>query len=176
MTRLLLAAALLVSAGAGALSACDADVREGCIAGPCTGGSGGSAASSSGSTGTGGGSGGAGAAAACPETPRTGDFPCDVFAIIHAKCNPCHQMPPLNGAPFPELTYADTQKVYAQGPPERLIFQQMYLQIQPGASPQMPLIGTLTAAEFAKLSGWLAECAPPVPAGTGCGCPGNGCN
>jgi hypothetical protein len=52
----------------------------------------------------------------------------------------------------------------------------MYDQIQPGASPRMPLGGMLTDAEMKTLGDWLAACAPPAAAGTGCGCPGNGCD
>ena len=60
--------------------------------------------------------------------------------------------------------------------PGKLVFQQMYDQTRPGALPQMPLGGMLGAHDFTTLSGWLAMCAPPVPSGTGCGCPGKGCN
>jgi hypothetical protein len=164
--RLLAALLALTSVwAAGALSACSSNTQEGCLAGPCTGGAGG--------MGTGGGAGGAGAAATCHPDPQTGDFPCDVFAVVHQHCNPCHQDPPQNGAPFPLLTYADTQQVYKPG---KLVFQQMYDQIQPGAGPRMPLGGSLTDAEFDTLANWLAACAPPTAAGTGCGCPGQGCN
>ena len=182
MTRSLLTAALLLAGSAAAFNACDAHLTEGCLAGPCTstgtGGSSASSSSSSSTTGAGGaggagGSGGAGAAAACPPIAQSGDFPCDVFAVVHQRCNPCHQSPPLNDAPFPLLTYADTQQVYLPG---KLVFQQMYDQVQPDASPRMPLGGELTDAEFTTLTGWLAMCARPLPTGTGCGCPGTGCD
>jgi len=80
-------------------------------------------------------------------------------------------MPPLNGAPFPLLTYADTQKVYAPG---ALIFQQMFISTGPEGSPRMPFGGMLAPADYDLLHGWLGKCAPPVPAGTGCGCMGGG--
>jgi hypothetical protein len=153
-------AALLFAACAAALACCNANVVENCIAGPCTGGVG-----------------GAGGADGCPAVPQTGDFPCDVFAVIHPNCTRCHQDPPLNGAPFPLLTYADTQKVFLPG---RLVFQQMYDQTRPNAAPRMPLGGSLSDAGYSTLSDWLLQCAPPVPAGTGCGCvtddAGPGCN
>ncbi len=184
MLRPLLTATLLLAGSTAAyLGGCDAHVTEGCLAGPCTAlGSGGSSsvgAGMSATNGTGGassttGTGGTGGTAdTCPPVAQSGDFPCDVFAVVHQRCNPCHQMPPSNGAPFPLLTYEDTQQVYVPG---KLVFQQMYDQIQPGAQPRMPLGGQLTDAEMATLGGWLAMCAPPVPAGTGCGCPGTGCN
>jgi len=152
--RLLAAVAALTTAWtAAALGACSSNPSEGCLAGPCTGG--------------------AGAAAACPIDPQTGDFPCEVFAVVHQRCNPCHQDPPQNGAPFPLLTYEDTQQAYTPG---KLRFQQMYDQIQPAAAPRMPLGGSLTDAELATLAGWLAACAPPEPQGAGCACPGQGCD
>jgi hypothetical protein len=141
--------------------ACDADVTESCTNGPCGGG----VTSSSSATGT--------DAANCPSTPQTGDFPCDVFAVVHHNCNPCHQNPPLNGAPFPLLVYADTQKVYS---PTELVFQQMFISTGPNGSPRMPFGGMLTPTDYDLLHGWLAQCAPPVPSGTGCGCPGMGCD
>jgi hypothetical protein len=155
MPRTLLAALVLAVCALALASSCNASVTEGCLDGPCaTGGSGGG-------TGTGGG------ADACPATPQTGDFPCDVFAVIHTNCNPCHQNPPQNGAPFPFLTYADTQQVFSPG---KLRFQQMYDQTRPGATPRMPFGGMLDAADYATLSNWLLMCAPPVPSGKGCGC------
>lgn len=171
MARSLLAAALLLVASAAAfVTSCNASTTESCLAGPCTG-SGGSGGT--GGMGTSSGSGGAGAAAACPPVAQTGDFPCEVFKVVHHRCNPCHQTPPLSGAPFPFLTYEDTQVVYEPG---KLRFQQMYDQVQPGASPRMPLGGMLTDSEFATLTTWLGKCAPPLPEGTGCECPGTGCD
>ncbi len=166
---------------------CDAQVTESCVSGPCgldTGGAGGATSSPTGTggatsspTGTGGatGTGGSGPdAASCPVVAQTGDFPCDVFAVVHASCNPCHQMPPQNGAPFPLLTYADTQQPYTAS--VGLVFQQMFISTGPHGMPRMPLGGTLDATDYATLHDWLGQCAPPVPAGTGCGCPGTGCN
>jgi hypothetical protein len=147
----LVAAAVVVAA----VAACDAQTTESCTDGPC----GGSVTST--------GAGGEANAADCPATPQTGDFPCDVFAVVHAQCNPCHQSPPMNGAPFPLLTYADTQKVYSPG---ALVFQQMFISTGPDGSPRMPFNGMLTSADYDLLHGWLGKCAPPVPAGTGCGC------
>ena len=170
MSRLLFAAALLLAACVAApLSSCTADTTESCIGGPCTLAGSGGASSAVSSSGTGGGPG----ADACMPVSKTGDFPCDVFAVIHTNCNPCHQMPPLNNAPFPLLVYADTQAPYEPG---KLIFQQMYDQTRPGAAPRMPFGGMLSDPDYAMLSAWLLACAPPVAAGTGCGCPGTGCN
>src|SRR5262245_61069317 len=83
---LALAAAALA---AGAL-ACNANVTEGCATARCDygqGGANGVAPTSSSSTGASGG----GGLPMCSNVPITGDFPCEVFAVIHAKCNTCHQ-------------------------------------------------------------------------------------
>jgi hypothetical protein len=133
------------------IAACDASTTETCIGGPCTLGGGGG----------------------CGPGPAQGDYPCDVFAVIDAQCLPCHQSPPRLGAPFPLLTYEDTQQPFFGGP--KLVYQQMHDQIQPGAMPRMPFGGALSTADFATLDGWLSQCAPPVAAGMGCGCPGKGC-
>jgi hypothetical protein len=178
MIRSLLLASVVSAAAAAAFASACSSTSETCVSGPCgLGGASssagtGSATSSSGTTGTGGSDPDAGA---CSQTPQTGDFPCDVFAVIHARCNPCHQQPPQNGAPFPLLTYADTQQVYT--PSVGLVFQQMFISIGPNGAPRMPFGGPyLDATEYATLHDWLGQCAPPVPTGTGCGCPGTGCD
>ena len=158
-SSLFAALSLVVLVGAAVLPSCDASLSESCTSGPC----GGSPA----------GMGGGPDAANCPAIPQKGDFPCDVFAVIHHSCNPCHQTPVQHGAPFPLLTYADTQQEYA---PNFLIFQQMFVSTGPDGSPRMPFMSMLSPADYATLHGWLGQCAPPVPAGTGCGCPGMGCD
>ncbi|MFO0758129.1 MAG: hypothetical protein U0359_16660 [Byssovorax sp.] len=150
---------------------CDASVSDACFGGVCgQGGSGGSGTTST-TTGTGG-SGGS-------EPPATGDFPCDIFAIIHKSCNPCHQDPPLNGAPFPILTYEDTQQPFGSKGKKR--YQRMAEVIAPASGPFMPLqpnnvgVDPLDDATRDKLAAWLA--APTAePEGMGCECPGQGCN
>ena len=96
----------------------------------------------------------------CGTSPATGSFPADIAAILAAKCQPCHNDPQKNGAPFPLLTYDDVHKPFVGTRP---IYQQMYLQIQPGADPRM-LFGNapqLTPGEFSTLAAWLISCAPP---------------
>jgi hypothetical protein len=204
----------LVAAMAGVTAAgCDADLAQTCVGGPCylgTGGwpgypsssapsssSGAPSSSSGGPTGDAGDA-GPGNALACPTVPQTGDIPCDVFAVIHSICNQCHVKPPQNNAPFPILTYADTQEPFIgllgtgcttdaecgptpgnckNGKCNGLRFQQMYISIGPNGCPQMPFgEGMLPEPQFSTLYDWLGSCAPPAPAGTGCGCPGKGCD
>jgi hypothetical protein len=82
------------------------------------GGSGGSGGSSTAGTGSGGaagaaatgGSGGAAGAAGAGGfggARPANSLPCDVQAVLKARCQPCHQAPPLNGAPMRLLTWSD---------------------------------------------------------------------
>lgn len=156
-----------------AFTGCTADLTEGCLDGKCPPSTTASSSSSS-SSGTGGGD----AGVTCGPLPATGDIPCDVFKIIHGTCDRCHQDPPLIGAPFPLLTYEDTQVPYdTHG---KLNYQRMREVIQPAGSPHMPyksvniVVPELTPAEFATLDAWLA-CPTPTAQGQGCECPGMGC-
>ena len=163
----LLAAAVTAILFAG----CNADLTDGCLSGACPPGG---TTTSSTTTGSGGMDGGV----TCGPLPVSGDIPCDVFKVIHGTCNRCHVDPPLIGAPFPLLTYEDTQMKYdTQG---KLRYQRMHEVIQPDGAPHMPFQSTkivvpeLTAAEFATLDAWLA-CPTPTAQGQGCECPGQGC-
>jgi hypothetical protein len=99
--------------------------------------------------------------ARCGTSPATGSFPADIAAVLTDKCQPCHTMPPRNGAPFPLLTYENVHAPFAGGPTP--IYQEMYALIQPGADPHMPFGNApqLTADQFSTLSSWLLSCAPP---------------
>jgi uncharacterized membrane protein len=93
--------------------------------------------------------------------PATGTIPADVAAILTSRCQTCHQMPPVNGAPFPLLTYDDVHQLFAGTIP---IYQEMYLLTQPdGQQPHMPYGNApqLTADQLATLGSWLLACAPP---------------
>ena len=52
----------------------------------------------------------------------TGPDFCAARTVLRDKCQRCHQDPTQNGAPFPLLTYADTQVVDRKGVPR---FQRM---------------------------------------------------
>ena len=96
----------------------------------------------------------------CGPSPASGSIPADVLAVVTARCQPCHQDPPLNGAPFPLLTYEDVHSLFLMTIPK---YQEMHALIQPDGSPHMPY-GTapqLTAAQFKTLDDWLLDCAPP---------------
>jgi hypothetical protein len=101
----------------------------------------------------------------CPTNrPATGSFPPDVAAVLADKCQTCHQSPPKNHAPFPILTYAETQGVDPLSPYTGLpIWQVMHTVIQPKGVPHMPFGNApqLTSSEMTTLDGWLLACAPP---------------
>lgn len=146
---------------------CNADLTEGCLSGKCP-------PPETTTATTGGGDGGA----MCAPLPTTGDIPCEVFTVIHGVCNHCHVDPPLVSAPFPLLTYEDTQMAFdTHG---KLRYQRMKEVIQPDGSPHMPfdssiiVVPPLTDAQFAILDAWLT-CPTPTPQGQGCECPGQGC-
>jgi uncharacterized membrane protein len=100
--------------------------------------------------------------------PAVGDLPCDVAAVLQARCQPCHQMPPLHHAPFPELSYEDLMMPY--GIAGLVRWQRMAEVIEPGNSPHMPPRDApqLSDSDFATLRGWFGACAQPLPEGTGC--------
>jgi hypothetical protein len=96
----------------------------------------------------------------CGNVPASGSIPADVQTVLAAKCQVCHQDPPLMGAPFPLLTYAEIHSDFAANFPK---YKEMHALIQPDGSPHMPF-GTapqLTADEFSTLDDWLLDCAPP---------------
>ncbi len=153
----------LAAITASALLGCNADLAEGCISGQCPPHWTPPVADDGGT---------------CGPLPATGDIPCEVFKVIHGVCNRCHVDPPLAGAPFPLLTYEDTQMPYdTHG---KLRYERMKEVIQPGSSPHMPFASTviivapLTDAQFATLDAWLT-CPTPTTQGQGCECPGQGC-
>jgi hypothetical protein len=171
--RILIPTLFTLALAAVTVAGCTADLTEGCLSGKCPPPEMTTATSST-STGAGGQDGGV----PCDPLPATGDIPCDVFKVIHGVCNRCHQDPPLAGAPFPLLSYEDTQMPYdTHG---KLRYQRMHEVIQPDGSPHMPFKSTvivvpeLTPEQFATLDAWLA-CPTPTAQGQGCECPGEGC-
>jgi uncharacterized membrane protein len=90
-----------------------------------------------------------------------GFFPCNVEKAMKAKCHTCHTDPPMNGAPFSLLEYADTQADYGQG---LKIWEVMKRAIE---SDFMPLAcsptGPLTPEEKTTMLTWLGDGAPAAP-------------
>ena len=97
---------------------------------------------------------------------------CDAYEIINCSCQQCHQNPPINGAPIPLVTYADTQVAFPAASTSP-VWQTMQRVIAARSMPftgdptVMPKVMPLSDAEQAKLLGWLAEGAKPT-GGTAC--------
>jgi hypothetical protein len=113
------------------------------------------------------GSGGAGGAG-CGDGPDIGDLPCDVAAILTARCQSCHQNPPQGGAHFPLLTYEDTHRFL--GMTGKHVWQRMAEVIEPEGLPHMPYKSApqLDNAQLTVLRDWFNTCAPPEPETKGC--------
>lgn len=93
---------------------------------------------------------------------------CEVSEVLQAKCQRCHDAPPANGAPFPLVTYDDTQVEEAgitrwermQDMVDRRLMPPPGIELDPPA--EMP-----TAAERELLLAWFDEGAEDV-GGTAC--------
>jgi uncharacterized membrane protein len=111
------------------------------------------ASGTGGSSGRGGGGGTAGkGGAGGTGGTTTGDFPCDVAAVLRAKCQTCHGATPPPGAPR-LLTYADTQ---ARG-----VLSEMRSHVNSTTNPMPPASAPpLTAQEKATLNAWFTAGGP----------------
>jgi hypothetical protein len=90
-------------------------------------------------------------------------YPCEIEAIVVAKCQRCHSDPPRPFVPFKLTAWEDTQVDYAGKPVHEL----MYSAVSLGAMPYMlfnldPPVEALTETEKGTLLAWLADCAPPA--------------
>jgi uncharacterized membrane protein len=97
---------------------------------------------------------------------------CDVLDVLERKCQRCHRDPPINGAPFPLLSYADTQSAAFPGS-ETQVFEQMGFVIDSGIMPPLrlpvePPVEALTDDERTTLLDWVEQGAPG-PSGCGLG-------
>ncbi|MES1183913.1 MAG: hypothetical protein ABUL60_08850 [Myxococcales bacterium] len=90
---------------------------------------------------------------------------CAARVVLQAKCQRCHGEPQENGAPFPLLSYADTQVVDRAGSPrsdkmkaalESDFMPPQFLKLTPEVEP-------LSDDERATLLDWLAN-EPPLDA------------
>jgi uncharacterized membrane protein len=102
---------------------------------------------------------------ALADAAATGQFfPCDVEAVLRAKCHTCHTMPPRNGAPMSLLTWAATQN-FAGGSTTVKIWQRAREYVASGYMPYLNSpTGPLTSTEKATLLTWLEGGALPAPA------------
>jgi hypothetical protein len=84
-------------------------------------------------------------------------------------CQRCHQDPPLHGAPFPLVTYEDTQEPYTV---DKQRWERMKEVVESDFMPARgidlePPVEFLTCEEKSTLMGWLEQCAQPL-GGTEC--------
>jgi hypothetical protein len=90
---------------------------------------------------------------------------CQALSVIESKCQRCHSEPPQNGAPFPLLTYDDTQVLL--GAEQTPVYSKMrvavgldYMPLT--AIPLDPPVQPLTCEEKTTLLRWLDQGAQPV--------------
>lgn len=161
MTRHLLPAITVLTSAMLLLAACGGDDGGG------EGGAGGDTTTTTTTTTTGGGGAGGsggGGMVDCTTVPSTGNFPCEVHAILAAKCQTCHSDPPINYAPMPLMTFEQTREANSFG---EVYWERMEYMVSADSMPPAATMNPLTAAEKQTLLDWIAGCAPPA-AGAGC--------
>ncbi|MBK8254025.1 MAG: hypothetical protein IPK82_15345 [Polyangiaceae bacterium] len=143
------------------LSGCNAELESVCY-GACQGTGGGPTSANGGSGGAGG---TGGTVDMCSDEPASGDFPCDVYTILQAKCLNCHNADHLNGAPIDLLACERFHEQDCNGIKTRFRIAKSHIE-----SGFMPIGDTLTDTEKQTLLDWLSGCGLCESAGsTGCG-------
>jgi hypothetical protein len=105
-------------------------------------------------------------------TPAADAFPCDVGAIIEAKCVRCHDTDEALKActadkscvvgPFPLVKWSDTRFKFGSTAAYELISDVVTSGFMPLQTPSIsPPVEKLTAAEIKTLSDWAKACALP---------------
>jgi len=108
--------------------------------------------------------------------PGGGAMPCEVDAVIQARCHTCHGAQPIGGAPMALTTLADFQRDYTARSTTQLAGRtfKMYelarirINREMGTTP-MPQGVALASDEMTTLNSWLMSGAP---AGAACGATG----
>ena len=97
-------------------------------------------------------------------TPRVvvGDVPCGPDKVLKNVCQFCHTNPPQHGAPFPLVTYANTQAELDGHP----IFYWMEKYVTAEIMPLPPV--EISDGDRAILLKWLRAGAPPREVGVTC--------
>ena len=90
-----------------------------------------------------------------PEAASHDDIPCDPKTVLQNVCQKCHSSPPQNSAPFPLVSYDDTQVVMSGKP----VWMYMRTVLQTGVMPLPPV--TIAPSDLATLLHWLDDGAPP---------------
>jgi hypothetical protein len=102
------------------------------------------------------------------DAPFDPDVPvswCAAYTVINCVCQQCHRDPPRNSAPFPLMSYPDTQAPYGN----RVVWQAMlnavqtdYMPFQGFGDTITPPVKPLTPARKNTLLGWLEQGAQTV--------------
>ena len=88
---------------------------------------------------------------------------CAAYQIINCVCQQCHQNPPLNGAPIPLMTYADTQAPFPLATSKNHVWQTMQNVVSTRFMPYMgdktvmPVVLPLDDDDYDTLLSWLAQ-------------------
>ncbi len=152
-SKLLLAVFALVFAGSAA-AACGSSDDPAALSGPE------SAAAPSPAGGGPGGSGGGGGSVGATVTTKNG-LPCDVDAVLKARCQTCHASPPKFGASAPLVTWDDLQKPGPGANAGKKVYELVASRIHDDAGPMPPSPQPrLAGAELATVDSWIKAGAP----------------
>jgi hypothetical protein len=85
---------------------------------------------------------------------------CQASAVLEQACERCHTEPPANGAPFPLVSYEDTQAPYYSSGKQiwevmRSVVRSGFMPMRPAAL--MPPVEPLTCEQKSTLLGWLDQ-------------------
>ncbi len=117
--------------------------------------------------------GGAGGAGAGGGSGGSSDLPCDVGAIVKAKCQTCHSAKPVAGAPMPLVTAADFQ-MPANSDPSKKVYELVGSRIHDPVKPMPQPPTMLETAELQTLDAWIAAGAQAGSCNSGAGGGGGG--
>lgn len=109
------------------------------------------------------GSGGGGATPTAMGGAGPGPYlPCEIAAVLAARCQHCHGAPPRFGAPRALVTWADTQALATDG--KTKMVDRMKALVSSGVMPPASAPGgMLTPAEKSALLAWIDAGAPSAP-------------
>ena len=88
---------------------------------------------------------------------------CAAYQVINCVCQQCHRNPPLNGAPIPLVTYADTQAHFPLSVSKNRVWQTMQKVISTDFMPYMgdptikPKVLPLTPDQKQLMLDWLGQ-------------------
>jgi hypothetical protein len=90
---------------------------------------------------------------------------CQAYKVLQDSCQRCHTAPPVNGAPFPLMTYEDTQAPY--GTSDFKIWEKMRdavaVDFMPATFIELdPPVEPLTCEQKSTLLAWLEQGAEPL--------------